>query len=137
MSCVLEGCVDPARYPQQGDAWHIPKLYYDRIFNGEKVRTHAAMVEAQHPRATQMVSSWPGWAIGPIRHRPHSGRGLSRRVTPRCGLASQVDPQSPFFFWPNDILRAAWPYDDFELVESTVSSHNPETDLFAGIEDTE
>lgn len=135
-----DAAADPARYPQQGDAWHIPKLYYDRIFNGEKVRNvHAAMVEAQHPRATQMEEfvAWMGDRPNPATARIAVGDFLEARDAALRSHASQVDPQSPFFFWPNDILRAAWPYDDFELVESTVSSHNPETDLFAGIEDTE
>jgi mycothiol S-conjugate amidase len=47
--------------------------------------------------------------------------------------ASQVAPDSAFFFWPNDILRTAWPTEDFQLIDSKVETDMPETDLFAGI----
>ena len=51
--------------------------------------------------------------------------------------ASQVSPDSSFFFWPNDLVREAWPYEDFQLVESKVDTAMPESDLFAGIPDNE
>jgi mycothiol S-conjugate amidase len=47
--------------------------------------------------------------------------------------ASQVAPDSFFFFWPNDLQREAWPYEDFQLAVSLVDSTLPESDLFAGI----
>ena len=55
--------------------------------------------------------------------------------------ASQVAPDTPFFFWPNDVQQRAWPYEDFQLVRSSVASgaalsgSETESDLFAGIED--
>jgi mycothiol S-conjugate amidase len=49
--------------------------------------------------------------------------------------ASQVAPDSSFFFWPNDLIREAWPFEDFQLIESKVDTVMPESDLFAGIED--
>jgi mycothiol S-conjugate amidase len=51
--------------------------------------------------------------------------------------SSQVAPDDRFFFWPNDVQRSAWPYEDFQLAESSVETSLPETDLFAGIRDTE
>ncbi|MBU1588018.1 MAG: mycothiol conjugate amidase Mca, partial [Actinobacteria bacterium] len=47
--------------------------------------------------------------------------------------ASQVAPDDRFFFWPNEVQREAWPYEDFQLVESSVETALPEDDLFAGI----
>lgn len=35
--------------------------------------------------------------------------------------------------WPNDVQRAAWPWEDFELARSLVETSLPESDLFAGI----
>ena len=49
--------------------------------------------------------------------------------------ASQVSPDSPFFFWPNELQQKAWPFEDYQLVRSTVETTMPEGDLFAGIED--
>jgi mycothiol S-conjugate amidase len=46
-----------------------------------------------------------------------------------------VSPDSSFFFWPNELQQRAWPYEDYQLVESKVETEMPETDLFAGIGD--
>jgi mycothiol S-conjugate amidase len=47
--------------------------------------------------------------------------------------ASQVPPDSPFFYWPNDLLAEVWPTEDYQLVEARVPTELPESDLFAGI----
>ena len=77
-----------------------------------------------------------------MRERPHLattqvpvGDHLDIRDAALRSHASQVAPDDRFFFWPNDVQREAWPYEDFQLVESTVETEFPENDLFAGIED--
>ena len=47
--------------------------------------------------------------------------------------ATQVDPNGGFFTIPLAVQRAAWPTEDFELVESVVDTTLPEDDLFAGV----
>ena len=47
--------------------------------------------------------------------------------------ACQVPPDAPFFFWPNDVQREVWPFEDYQLARSLVDSALPESDLFAGI----
>lgn len=135
-----DAAADAARYPEHGEPWRIPKLYYDRIFNGERVKAvYAAMVDAEHPGAAEMVGlvEWMGERPSLATTRVAVGDHLETRDRALRAHASQVEPQSPFFFWPNDIVRSAWPYEDFQLVDSTVPTAIPETDLFAGIEDTE
>ncbi|CAN5589287.1 mycothiol conjugate amidase Mca [soil metagenome] len=135
-----DAAADAARYPEQGDPWHIPKLYYDRIFTGERATTvHAAMVAAVHPRAAEMAElvEWMSERPSLATTQVAVGDFFEARDEALRAHASQVEPQSPFFFWPNEILRAAWPYEDFQLVDSTVQTQLPETDLFAGIKDTE
>ena len=129
---------DGSRYPQQGPAWHIPKVYFDRIFNPSKVgAVHDALVAAGHERAADMgeLREW-------MRDRPFEattqvpvGEYLDTRDAALRAHASQVAPDDRFFFWPNDVQREAWPYEDFQLVESSVESALPESDLFAGIID--
>jgi len=129
---------DGARYPQQGPAWHIPKVYFDRIFNPAKVgAVHDALVTAGHERAADMgeLREW-------MRDRPFEattqvpvGEYFETRDAALRAHASQVTPDDRFFFWPNDVQREAWPYEDFQLVESSVESALPESDLFAGIID--
>ena len=129
---------DAHRYPDQGDAWLVPKVYYDRVFNPRKVTSvHEAMVEAAHPRAGDLdelrgwIGSWPDLATTQVP----VGDFLDIRDAALRAHASQVAPDDKFFFWPNDVLREAWPFEDFQLVESSVESTLPESDLFAGVLD--
>jgi len=131
-----EAAADPARYPEQGEAWRIPKVYYDRIFNSHKIAAvHDALVEAGHERAVDMAEMRER-----MRDRPSEattqvnvGDHLDTRDAALRSHASQVAPDDRFFFWPNDVQRAAWPYEDFQLVSSTVETALPESDLFAGL----
>ena len=131
-----EAAADPDRYPEQGEAWRVPKVYFDRIFNSRKVvAVHDALVSAGHERAADMAElrEW-------MRERPFEattqvpvGEYLDIRDAALRAHASQVAPDDRFFFWPNDVQRVAWPYEDFQLVESSVETALPESDLFAGI----
>jgi mycothiol S-conjugate amidase len=48
--------------------------------------------------------------------------------------ATQVDPDSPFWFGlPDDHAAAAYPWDDYVLATSLVDTELPEDDLFAGV----
>ena len=133
-----EAAADPERYPEQGAPWRISKVYYDRIFNSHKIgAVYDALVAAGHARANDMAEmrEW-------MRDRPdHTttqvpvGDYLDIRDAALRSHASQVAPDNRFFFWPNDVQREAWPYEDFQLVESSVETTLPESDLFAGVSD--
>jgi mycothiol S-conjugate amidase len=127
---------DAARYPAQGEPWHIAKVYYDRIFNPHKVRAvHAAMVQSEHPRASEMEEfvAWLGDGPNLATTQINVADFFDARDEALRAHASQVEPNSRFFFWPNDIQRRAWPFEDYQLVESSVATSLPETDLFAGV----
>ena len=48
--------------------------------------------------------------------------------------ATQVDPESPFWFGlPRDVSRRIHPFDDYLLAQSRVPTTTPEDDLFAGL----
>jgi len=48
--------------------------------------------------------------------------------------ATQIDPQSPFWFGlPREVSAAIHPYDDYIRAESLVEVPTPEDDLFAGL----
>ncbi len=127
---------DPSAFPGTGEPWSISKVYYDRIFNGAKVNAVlGALQAAQHPRAEKLaeLAEWmsgrPDLATTRIPVADH----LDQRDTALRAHASQVAPDDEFFFWPNDVVAEAWPFEDFQLVESSVESTLPEDDLFAGI----
>jgi mycothiol S-conjugate amidase len=137
---AYDWAADPAKYPEAGEPWQIGKLYYERIFNGRRAVTVLEHVRADDPDSP-LVEHFEGmlerYADRPdlaTTHVPVSDFFDTRDAALRSH-ASQVSPDSSFFFWPNDVQRVAWPYEDFQLVDSRVPTTVPEDDLFAGIED--
>lgn len=129
---------DADAYPEAGAPWHIQKLYYEEIFNPERVRrVYQWMVDndptaphLEHFRAMaerMQERSFRGTA------KINVGRFFERRDEALRAHASQVPPNSPFFFWPNDQQREAWPFEDYRLAASRVATSEFEADLFQGI----
>ncbi|MDJ0339234.1 mycothiol conjugate amidase Mca [Cryobacterium sp. PH31-O1] len=139
---AFRAAADPDRYPNAGAPWQIDKLYYDRIFNLERVDAMYLALSVTEPdsplleplgAARERMGEYPQLAT---THVP-AGEFLEVRDEALRAHASQVAPDHTFFFWPNDLVREAWPYEDFQLVESKVDTIMPEYDLFAGIQDDE
>jgi mycothiol S-conjugate amidase len=137
---ALEAAADPSRYTDLGDAWQISKLYYDRIFSTDRTNRVYDELVASDPDSPLIArfDEMRTW----MRNRPYLattqvnvGAFFEHRDQALRAHASQVAPDSHFFFWPNDIQRRAWPFEDFQLARSLVESELPETDLFAGIDD--
>lgn len=137
---AFAAAADSGQYPDLGQAWQVSKLYYDRIFNGARVRAVRDLMAAQHPDHSQLdslneISSWLGERPDSATTRVPSGQYFDLGDDALRAHASQVAPDDKFFFWPNEIQREAWPFEDFELVASTVPTTLPEDDLFSGITD--
>jgi mycothiol S-conjugate amidase len=127
---------DPAQFPDAGPAWQISKIYYDQIFNAPRIEAvHAAMMarEPANPMSEELdrVREW-------MRDRPYRattqidvGDFLHVRDEALRAHASQVSPESPFFFWPNDVHREAWPWEDFQLAVSHVAAPDAAPDVAA------
>jgi mycothiol S-conjugate amidase len=137
---AFRAAADADRYPDAGPVWQIDKLYYDRIFNLERMDAMYLELSVTEPdsdlleplaTARDRMSEYPKLAT---THVP-IGDFLEVRDEALKAHASQVSPTSSFFFWPNAMVRKAWPYEDFQLVESKVDSDMPESDLFAGVTD--
>ncbi len=137
---AYRAAADPAQYPDAGEPWQVDKLYYDRIFNLERVDALFLALTVAEPdsplleplgEARDRMKDYPALAT---THVP-VGDFLEVRDAALRAHASQVAPDSSFFFWPNDLIREAWPYEDFQLVESKVETTMPESDLFAGVVD--
>ncbi|HEY8912001.1 mycothiol conjugate amidase Mca [Lacisediminihabitans sp.] len=135
---AFEAAADPARYPDAGEPWQISKVYYDRIFNAPRIEAMYQFVLANDPGSPHLerLTEVRGW----MKDRPNLattqvrvGDFLEARDEALRSHASQVAPDSFFFFWPNDMQRQAWPFEDFQLAVSVIDSTIPETDLFAGI----
>jgi mycothiol S-conjugate amidase len=131
---------DPERYPATGDAWQIDKVYYDRMFSAGRIGamiTHLRESDPESPlieSLTEMLARFSDRPDLATTRVPVSDFFPVRDAALRSH-ASQVPLDSAFFFWPHDLQVAAWPTEDFQLVESNVESDVPEDDLFAGVVD--
>nr|WP_218869093.1 mycothiol conjugate amidase Mca [Leifsonia psychrotolerans] len=137
---AYRAAADAERYPDAGTPWQVDKLYYDRIFNLQRVDAMYLELSVTEPdselleplgEAREWMKNYPALAT---THVP-VGDFLEARDAALRAHASQVAPTSSFFFWPNELIRKAWPFEDFQLVESKVNSVMPESDLFAGVEE--
>jgi mycothiol S-conjugate amidase len=134
-----EAAADAARYPDAGPAWQIQKVYYDRIFNSSRANAMYEALKEREPDSPLLeeldgIRKWmlerPDLATSRVR----VGDFFDRRDDALRAHASQVAPDSSFFFWPNELQREIWPWEDFQLADSLVSTELPEDDLFAGID---
>ncbi len=132
---AIEAAARPEYHRELGEPWQVLKLYYERTFTAERMAALAEQAQrTEHPQARELSE--------------RVGRGGRHRVTTHIPVAdfletrdealrqhrSQVsDQDTPFFFVDNELQRAAWPWEDFELVWSRVGSPVPESDLFAGV----
>ncbi|WP_213813765.1 mycothiol conjugate amidase Mca [Glaciihabitans sp. dw_435] len=137
-----DAAADATRYPHTGAPWKIDKLYYDRIFNSTKMgRVYDLMKERlpDSPLIAEMDEMRERMGVREDLSTTHVpvGEFFDVRDAALKAHASQVSPDSSFFFWPNDLQREAWPYEDFQLIDSTVETTLPESDLFAGIPNEE
>ena len=135
---AIAAAADPERYPGTGEAWQVSKVYYDCVINSKRMLAMRDALLEQDPESPllaelERIGRW-------MRERPYRGTTqvecgafFERRDEALRAHASQVAPTSSFFFWPNDLQRAVWPWEDFELASSLVETELPETDLFAGI----
>ncbi|MFF1634981.1 mycothiol conjugate amidase Mca [Leifsonia sp. NPDC058248] len=138
---AYRAAADPARYPEAGAPWEVSKLYYDRILNSARLNAvYEALLAAQpgSPLVERMreMRGWMGERSFDATTRIPAGDFFEARDRALRSHASQVAPDNAFFFWPNDVQRRAWPTEDFQLIDSKVETQMPETDLFAGIEET-
>lgn len=141
---AYERAGDPAAYPGTGEPWDVSKIYYDRAFSPERLGAfHRYLVEQGHesPFALWVAEAMEGDAKGhtpPVSRHQTTTRILSadyfeKRDAALLAHRSQVAPDSLFFAVPADTQRDIWPFEDYVLARSRVSSELPETCFAAGI----
>jgi mycothiol S-conjugate amidase len=136
---AFEAAADPAWRPELGEAWQVLKLYYHHSFNRPRMQAiHDAMLEhgLESPWA-ERLKEWkeePEWDAR-ITTRVPCAEYFGVRDQALLAHATQIDPDGFWFAIPREIQEKVWPTEDFELVESKVTSPTPEDDLFAGITD--
>ncbi|AND16963.1 mycothiol conjugate amidase Mca [Rathayibacter tritici] len=126
-------------YRGTGAPWSVSKLYYDRVFSAQKLRAIAEHLRSIDPDDSRVsvLDEMKGW----FENTPFLATTRvvisgfhDRRDAALRAHASQVAPDNAFFFLPHAVIDAAWPTDDFQLIDSRVDAPTPETDLFAGLD---
>ncbi len=132
---AFDAAGDPEACPDAGPPWQPLKLYYSAWARGRMVAIHEKFLELG------MESPFdPKWFERP---------GLDDRITTQVDVtagddirkeallahATQIDPNSPFWFGLPPEVTSVYPWDDYILARSLVESPPifPEDDLFTGI----
>jgi mycothiol S-conjugate amidase len=132
---AFDAAADPDAYPEAGPPWQPLKLYYSAWARARMVAIHEKFVELglESPFDTKWLDR----------------AGLDDRITTKIEVsdgdlirkqallahATQIDPDSPFWFGLPPEVTSVYPWDDFILARSLVETPAtfPEDDLFAGV----
>jgi len=132
---AFEAAGDPDRFPEAGAPFAPLKLYYS-VWPAERFR----QIHAKFEELGLKSPFDENWLSRLTRDEPFTTtidiegfadvRGAALKAH-----ATQVDPNSPFWFGlPPEVLRDIHPVDQFRLAESRVGSTEvTEDDLFAGV----
>jgi mycothiol S-conjugate amidase len=137
---AFDAAGDPERFPDAGEPWQPSKLYYTTWSRDRIVAMHEKMLElGLESPYTRWFEPPPDDAPPPpppppITTRIEVGAYYGHRKGALLAHATQIDPESPFWFaLPDDVAATVYPYDDYTLARSLVDSEPPEDDLFAGV----
>lgn len=133
---VVDAAADAERFPKSGTPWQVKKLYAP-IFTGKRMSMlHEAMLELTGE------SPFAGW-MERIDQFPQPDRRTMRfdvtgfidqgREALRAHR-TQVDPDGFWFAVPTELVESVYPWEDFELLASTVGWDPDETNLFDGLD---
>jgi mycothiol S-conjugate amidase len=136
---AFDAAGDPDRLPDAGPAWQPSKLY----FSGFSFRRILALHEAylrlgeESPYA-ERIEKFPADAshVAPTT-LVDVGDFLHKRRAALLAHRTQIDPESHWMRVPDDLMREAFPWDEYVLARTLVATGVPEgeaeTDLFAGL----
>jgi mycothiol S-conjugate amidase len=138
---------DAARFPDSGPPWQPTKLYYTGFSVARFQEIHAKFEELglESPFDESWRSRWEDAPEQPITTTIDIAEFAHVRAEALLAHATQVDPNSPFWFGlPPEVMRTIHPYDDYRLAlvagpDGTVAAPaertdgSVETDLFEGV----
>jgi mycothiol S-conjugate amidase len=135
---AFDAAGDPDLYPEAGEPWTPLKLYYSHGFSRKRMQAiHDALLERGIESPYQeWLDKWDterGDVADRVTTRVECGEYFERRDAALLAHATQIDPNSRWFFVPLEIQREVWPFEEYELVRSLVDTTLPEDDLFSGI----
>jgi mycothiol S-conjugate amidase len=134
---------DPEAYPELGAPWQPLKLYYV----GWSIARVKALHAAYEKRGEESpYNAWFERGFDTDRKDDFTalvdvGGFLHKRREALLAHRTQVDPNGFWMRLPDDVIRDVFPWEEYVLARSLVETNTPdgeyETDLFAGIRQTE
>jgi mycothiol S-conjugate amidase len=134
-TALAQAAADESQFPNAGDPWNIQKVYAP-VFTIERITSlHNAMLESVGESPFEM------W-LERLEGIEEPQRKLTQiDVTGFVDLGrdalrahrTQVDPDGFWFAVPTDVVEAVYPWEDFELLYSSVGWSEGESDLFTGV----
>lgn len=131
---AFERAGDPEWYPEAGEPFTPLKLYYTVWSHARVMALHGTFLRLglESPYDQAWLDRFD--QDHRITTRVYVGEQYGVRKASLLAHATQVDPESPFWFGlPDDVAAGVWPYDEYILAASRVESTLPEDDLFAGV----
>ena len=131
---AVDRAADPDWYPEAGDPWQASKVYWSVWSKRRMELTHAKYLELglESPYSQEWFDR--PWQDDRITTSIDIDGHAEVRFEALLAHATQIDPQSPFWFGlPREVSAAIHPYDDYIRAESLVEVPTPEDDLFAGL----
>ncbi len=131
---AIDKAADPDWITESGEPWQVSKVYYS-VWSKKRVElTHQKYLELD------LESPYsPEWFDRPWQdHRITTMIDIEGYAEVRfealLAHATQIDPESPFWFGlPREVASAIHPYDDYIRAMCLVDAPTPEDDLFAGL----
>ncbi len=134
---AVEAAHMKSMYPEAGEPWRVPKLYYTSIplsfLKRASEMARAAGMEppfgVENPEDLPFVTP-DEWITTTVDIR----EGVRRKRQALVAHRSQISPDWPMLAVPEEVNIEHFGMESFQLVISRVPVSLPETDLFAGIE---
>jgi mycothiol S-conjugate amidase len=140
---ALDRAADPNWYPDAGSPWSVAKLYYSHGFSRQRLfAMHNWFLQQglESPYANWIEKISEDHDIN-VTTRVDVGEWLAVGRDALLAHRTQVPPDGFWFRVPLDEMRVLHPWEEYQLVRSTVpdaprDENGFETDLFAGIRDS-
>jgi mycothiol S-conjugate amidase len=133
---------DPEAYPDAGEPWQPLKMYYVSWSIARVKALHAIYLERgeESPYTSWFERGFDTDRVDEFTTLIDISEFMQQRRDALLAHRTQVDPEGHWFKLPDDVVRQAFPWEEFtlarSLVDNGVREGEREDDLFAGIRQT-
>lgn len=141
---AFDAAGDPDAYPDAGEPWQPQKLYEVGWSRSRILALHQAHLDHDLESPFEKWIEAGSSGSGPARGDRHTtlvdvSDFMAQRRAALLAHATQVAPDGFWMKLPDDVIRNAWPWEEYVLVRSLVDTGlaegEVEHDLFAGLRD--